>query len=353
MKKVLSFFVVLMMLSSMSCFAQISVPTSNIDLQRAENSGYATLYNCQHDDTGGGWKGIGYVQESSVLKFTIRAANAGSYRLKFYSGADGCSSNIKVSVIHDGSVLASKSFHIKDTRNWVVTELHSLDIPNLPSGNSVVKLEVLNQDGGFAGNFGNFSVARLNGNSTQTSQTTSSSNRSSQTTSSLNNKEQALKESAYKKRSNAPLNNGRIEFSGKIDFVEGVNNNAIIMHDCQLDATNGGWIGIGYVVGSSELKMKMENTHPGDYEIIFYHGADGCSSTIEVAVIDDATNKIMGKETFRIRDINDWRATVRHSFTVKYLEKRKYTIRLRVLNYDGAFAGNFGNFETRWVSISI
>ena len=130
----------------------ITKANCNVDtrLGDAENSKYYT---------------IGTTHANTKLNINVSVAEAGNYVFGFKSGASGCSSVVNVKMIAFGSdtpMFTSSDIAIANDGNWDPNKAHNFYIPNVAAGYYTISLEVKENTGSYAGNFGNFYFHHVN-----------------------------------------------------------------------------------------------------------------------------------------------------------------------------------------------
>lgn len=141
--------------------AGISIPQelgSYISMSEAETAGALSLTNCNVDPDGNGFV-IGSTGANTVVELKLNNATAGNYVLSFASGTKDFTAEVVVEVTGD-SYTKSQDFAVAATSNWTLNNLHYMELDNLPAGEMTMKLSVKSTTNKYAGNYGNFCIAK-------------------------------------------------------------------------------------------------------------------------------------------------------------------------------------------------
>lgn len=141
--------------------AGISIPQeagSYISMSEAETAGALSLTNCNVDPDGNGLV-IGSTGANTVVELKLNNATAGNYVLSFASGTKNFTAEVVVEVTGD-SYTKSQDFAVAATSNWTLNNLHYMALDNLPAGEMTMKLSVKSTTNKYAGNYGNFCIAK-------------------------------------------------------------------------------------------------------------------------------------------------------------------------------------------------
>lgn len=131
---------------------------------------YITKANCNVDTRLGDaennkYYAIGTTHANTKLNINVSVAEAGNYVFGFKSGASGCSSVVNVKMTAFGSdtpMFTSSDIAIADDGNWDPNKAHNFYIPNVAAGYYTISLEVKENTGSYAGNFGRFFFHHVN-----------------------------------------------------------------------------------------------------------------------------------------------------------------------------------------------
>lgn len=141
----------LLCITMMSWAGTVNIPTT---VGGYISTAEATLTDCSPENSG---KDIGSTHNGSTMTMNLNNTAAGDYILQFLSGASGLTATIDINV-KGGGFDQTQNFNISNTGSWTPSELHAMELKNLPAGNLTLKLTVTSTTGSYAGNYGSFAV---------------------------------------------------------------------------------------------------------------------------------------------------------------------------------------------------